>query len=113
MRTDGRETGLTRVPVELLRAAEQNFLDAIRIFDALISKITEGQSVPHAEVEKSAQAFHGATTAFFRIRRAIDEQAAADNDPGDDTGLDLAEARDRVSRLLDRLRSSGPSDEVP
>lgn len=112
MRTDDVETSLTRTPLQILWEAERNFFDALRIFDDLINKIRAGKPVSRKETEKAVRAFHGAVVAFFVLRRAMDEQAEREDRLPKFHGLDLEEARDRVNRLLDRLRVSGSSEEV-
>ncbi len=90
---------------EHLNLAEAHFERAIEVFQATIEKIRLSDDISLGEADMASRALFNAvhTVLNFKVR-IYDERKRQEGAHGQ-YSLDLEEARDKVGRLLDRIRA--------
>ncbi len=100
----------TLSPEDLLERAIRHCDTGIVLFQDVIDRARSGGTVSPAEIDKTARGLHAAVQTLITIRTRLDDARRELSVQDGGRALDLDAARDRIERLLDRLRAAG--DEV-
>lgn len=97
--------------IEIL--ARSRFELAMRHFFAVSARISRGERVSTTETVKSDRIYHAASETLIQMRARLNEVQKSEAGHPDDYAVDLDDARDKVGRILDRIRATRGAGDVP
>lgn len=93
-----------------LGLAEVHFGQAIELFQATIERIRKGDDVSFTEADKASRALFNAAHTLLNYKVRIYDERKRQEGVVHNYALDLDGARNKVGRLLDRIRADRGSE---
>ena len=98
---------------KFLGITQDSLRDLIDALAELRGKVKAGRTVEKSEVSKIAVSIGEAATLLIKTRLRVDDEFRKRAGAVNGYAVDLERERDKVRRLLDRLRQSGDAGSVP